>query len=114
MKKKDLDSALLTVIRITDARAPTDDTPGMVNQWLKLALIGAINAISITNTKNLQIQIINTIRWLKPALIRAVVALVTNPDKSAGPDVGVADHTLSVTLLTQPPWFQLISLQLSS
>merc|ERR1719420_1125143 len=59
-----LHSALLTVIRITDARAPTDDTP---------------------------------------ALIRAIVALVANPDESARPHIGVADHTLSVTLFTQPP-----------
>ena len=51
------------------------------------------NTITTTNT--------NRSKFFKPALIRAVVALVTNPDKSAGPDVGVADHTLSVTLLTQ-------------
>ena len=34
-------------------------------------------------------------------LITAVVALVADPDQSAGPHVGVADYTLAVTLLTQ-------------
>ena len=34
-------------------------------------------------------------------LITAVVALVADPDQSAGPHVGVADYTLPVTLLTQ-------------
>lgn len=35
-------------------------------------------------------------------LIRAVVALVANAHQRAWPDVGVADYTLSVTLLAQP------------
>lgn len=34
-------------------------------------------------------------------LVTSVVALVADPDESAGSDIGVADDTLPVTLLTQ-------------
>ena len=35
-------------------------------------------------------------------LIRTVVALVTNTDEGGGTNIGITDHTLPVTLLTQP------------
>ena len=74
--KQYLHSALLAVIRVTDTRSPTDDTPGKERQLVQKRIC------------------------LKPALIRAIVALVANPNKGARPHVGVADHTLSITLLT--------------
>ena len=38
-----------------------------------------------------------------PALITPIVALITNASQLTGPDIRVADYTLAITLLTEPP-----------
>ena len=78
-----LHSALLTVVGVTDARTPTDDAPG----------------------KEDELHLFNVQRRFQPALIRAVVALVANPDESTRPNIGVTDDALPITLLAQTPWF---------
>ena len=76
-----LHSALLTVVGVTDARTPTDDAPG----------------------KEDELHLFD--RRFQPALIRAVVALVANPDESTRPNIGVTDDALPITLFAQTPWF---------
>ena len=75
-----LHSALLTVVGVTDARTPTDDAPG-------------------------KDELFDIQRRFQPALIRAVVALVANPDESTRPNIGVTDDALPITLLAETPWF---------